>query len=101
MAVAGLRRRWRRGGAGGALLFFDVAVVDVPVVQVVDVGRPVLGQGCLHALCVQTVLGSRCAENCGCSTVAVLGQGGDMPVVVNDRCSGVPQVQFLRLWTSL
>ena len=41
LAVAGLRRRWRRGGAGCVVLlfvlfFFDV-VVDVPVVQVVDV----------------------------------------------------------------
>ena len=34
-------------------------------------GCVVLGQGCLHARCVQTVLGSRRAENCGVSTVAV------------------------------
>ena len=65
----GVAEGWRRGGAGsvagGTLLFYDVAVVDVPVVQVVDVGRPVLGQGCLHARCVQTVLGSRRADNCG------------------------------------
>ena len=82
---------WRRGGAGCALLFFDVAVVDVPVVQDVDVGRSVLGQGCLHALCVQTVLGSRRAEN-WCSTVAVLGQGEHAR-----RCS----TTGAGLWTSL
>ena len=31
----------------------------------------VLGRGCLHARCVQTVLGSRRAENCDFFTVAV------------------------------
>ena len=42
VAVARLRRRWRRGGAGCValrfVLFFDEWVVDVPGVQVVDVG---------------------------------------------------------------
>ena len=84
VAVAGLRWRWRRGGAGcvlAACAFFDV-VVDVPVVQVVDVGLssswtrlscPLL---CKTGVWVQTV-------QPGNSAVAVLGQGGDMPVLAH------------------
>ena len=65
-------------------LHFDQAI-DVPVVQVVQLAR----------------WWSRRAGKLWCSTFAVLERGGDMPVVVNDRCLEVPQVQFLRLWRSL
>ena len=88
--------RWRGCGGGGcgaglaaflaACAFFDV-VVDVPVVQVVDVGLssswtrlscPLL---CKTEVLVQTV-------QPGDSAVAVLGQGGDMPVVATTGAFG-------------
>ena len=79
-AVAGSRRLWW-GGAGRAaflaafeLFFFDV-VVDVPVVQIVDVTR--LSSSPL--LCKIGVRSRQCSP--WSSTVAVLGQGGDMSVV--------------------
>ena len=87
------------GGGGGwrrfVLQFNDAAVVDVLVGLVVDVGVQFLDTVVDLPVVVQ-VVGCR-AENRGNSAVAVLGQGGDMPVVVNDRCLEVPQVQFLWL----
>ena len=86
--------RMVRGGGGGGLR------------------RAVLGQGCRHArFCadlrqggdvpvVQARRWSRREENCGVPQLQ-FSDKVDMPVVVNDRCSEVPQVQFLRLWTSL
>ena len=86
LAVAGA---WRLGGGGAGLaafllrfvLFFFVMVVDVPVVQVVDVGVQFLDTFVDLPVVVQVVgLWSRQCSPWS-SAVAVLGQGGDMPVV--------------------
>ena len=75
------------------VVFVVLKTVEVPQLQyldkVVDVFFVQFMDGC----------GRPSAHAGRCS--AVLGQGGDMPVVVNDRCLEVPQVQFLWLWTSL
>ena len=76
----------------GFVQFMD-KVVDMPVgVQIFDkvADVPV----------VQARRWSRRAENCGVPQLQ-FSDKVDMPVVVNDRFSEVPQVQFLRLWTSL
>ena len=49
----------------------------------------VLGQGCLHARCVQTVLGFRRAENCGVPQLQFLNKV-DMPVVATSCAVLVP-----------
>ena len=86
LAVVGT---WRLGGGGAGLaafllrfvLFFVVTVVDVPVVQVVDVGVQFLDTVVDLPVVVQVVaLWSRQCSPWS-SAVAVLGQGGDMPVV--------------------
>ena len=82
---------WRGcgGGGGGAglaafvlrfVLFFDV-VVDVPVVQVVDVGSSSSWTwlSSCPSLCKIGVWSRQCSP--WSSAVAVLGQGGDMPFV--------------------
>ena len=68
------------------VLSFDV-VVDVPVVQVVDWDCPALGQGCLARYNARQGFWSRQCSPWS-SAVAVLGQGVDMPVVVQRQvCS--------------
>ena len=70
---------------------------EVSAVAIQHGSAAVLGQGCLHARCVQTVLGSRRAENCGVpqlqfsdkvdmpvvATTGALGAAGAVPAVVD------------------
>ena len=63
----------------------------MPVVVTTGYVGAVFGQGCPHARCVQTVLGSRREENCVVPQFAVLDKVADVPVCAVHR----------RLWTSL
>ena len=75
----------------GFVLFFGV-VVDVPDVQVVDVGSSSSCTGCLARYCARQEFWSRqCSP--GSPAVAVLGQGGDMPVVATTGAFGFQRAE--------
>ena len=59
----------------------------------------VLGKGCLHARCMQTVLGFRRAENCGGPQLQFWTKWTCR--LLRRQVHLVPQMQFRRLWTSL